>query len=147
MFMFSMLTWTRFHCNCYGSLFTWTCKTWRFRLCYTILSLLPAKMCQSHLSLPISHKVHERILTWAFFLLAPQKWYGKPVSNLNKTSTPLEGKTYFLQANLKAVELSIVEEFLWDSRYNILLHRLSKKQLGLLLKVSPWKGTIHLVSK
>ena len=45
------------------------------KLCGVILWSLPAKMCQSHLSLLISHKVHERILMSAFRWLVQKKWY------------------------------------------------------------------------
>ena len=42
-----------------------------------ILWSLPAKICQSHLSLVNSHWVLERILTSAFHWLAEKKWYEK----------------------------------------------------------------------
>ena len=38
----------------------------QFKLSHTILSTLPAKMCQSHQSLLIAHSVHESILTSTF---------------------------------------------------------------------------------
>ena len=53
----------------------------RFKFCHTILSSLPAKMCQSRQTLLIAHSVHERILTSTFRWLTQQKWYGKPVTH------------------------------------------------------------------
>ena len=61
-------------------LFLHLCFQIRFRFCHTILSSLPAKMCQSLQSLLIAHSVHERIFTSTFRWLAPKKWYGKPVT-------------------------------------------------------------------
>ena len=43
--------------------------------------LLPAKMCQSRLSLLISHWFFDRILMSAFPWLAQKKWYGKSLSS------------------------------------------------------------------
>ena len=51
-----------------------------FRFCYSILSSLLAKICQSCQSLLIADWVHGRILTSTFRWLAQKKWYGKPVT-------------------------------------------------------------------
>ena len=54
-------------------------KTYPFKLSDVIRWSISAKMSQSHLSLLISHWLHERILMSASRWLA-QKWYAKPLS-------------------------------------------------------------------
>ena len=71
---------------------TWVAKVKkgkRFKLCDIILWSLPAKMCQSHLLLLISHCVFEKILMSSFCWLAQKKWYRKPLSYF-KWNIPFE---------------------------------------------------------
>ena len=74
--------------------------SFRFKLCDTIL--WPGKMCQSHLSLQISHWVHEQILMSPFLWLVQRKCHRAFCTlNMAPANEPCKGEAWGLNAKWK----------------------------------------------